>query len=301
MAVAAGGWHGTKTYERAVNKMSKKTFIKQCEPQKKEQRKRRAPAQPRCRSTHTSPTMSETGSGRRRTPGPPTLSRGPSQPEIGSAADMSDWLIHILALGPHRTQDGIEDAVRKAHEKAARPFNIGLYRAALPQIIEQIGGTSGPYRLRPHLLMLARPDWPHYSQEQSNVLRAQKSGGDGRPAVVSQSSTPSLSGAHVPLIRSLEQYEAGKRKFEEDYGRYKQLDVELASHTSSFTELEHRINRASGLKAKEEAIAALLEAYNTHRDEIEAKARECRNLHLHLKRLKTAVNAFADEYNRRGG
>jgi hypothetical protein len=220
--------------------------------------------------------------------------------KAAAAPDMSDFLIHILALGPQQTQDGLEEAVRKAHEQASRPFAVAAFRTAFPQLTESAGGASAPFRLRPHLLMLANPDWPHYSREQSSALRAIKAGADGGLGPQTNT-TPGASGStEVPRIRSLDEYKAGKRKFDEDYVRYKELDVELAEHTARFLELERRIQTASGAKAREDVEAALLQAFRTHKDSIEARAIECRTLHVQLKRLKTAVNSFAQEHNRNG-
>lgn len=209
---------------------------------------------------------------------------------------MSEFLIHILALGPQQTQDGLEEAVRKVHEQASRQFALAAFRSAFAQVAEQLGGTTAPFRLRPHLLMFASPDWPQYSREQSSALRAIKAGAEGRLGL---GPTSGASGStELPRIRSLDEYKAGKRKFEEDYVRYKELDVELADHTARFLELERRIQSASGAKAREDAEAALLHAFRAHKDTIEAKAMECRTLHVQLKRLKTAVNSFAEEHNR---
>jgi hypothetical protein len=219
-------------------------------------------------------------------------------PDRIAKADMPEFLIHILALGPQQTQDGFEEAVRKAHEQAARQFSVAAFRSAFPQVAEQPGGPSAPFCLQPHLLMLASADWAHYTQEQSSALRAIKASADGR---LDSSSTSGASGSsEIPRIRSIDEYKAGKRKFDEDYVRYKKLDVELAAHTARFLELERRIQSASGAKAKENAEAALFQAFRAHKDSIEARAMECRTLHVQLKRLKAAVNTFAEEYNRNG-
>jgi len=119
---------------------------------------------------------------------------------------MSEWLIHILALGP-QTQDTVEELVLRAHERASRAFALAAFRSALPQVAAQEANeASGPYILFPHLHILAHPEWPYFSYEQRSLLRALKAATGGQLGLASSSaSAPS---ADHPRIRSVEEYQA---------------------------------------------------------------------------------------------
>lgn len=160
----------------------------------------------------------------------------------------------------------------------------------------------------PHLCRLARSDWSHSSPEQRILLlrRIQETLDGQLGAGTSSTFADHSSLVHcrgglptLPQIRSTEEYESGKRNFQQRFMRYKVLDAELAARTAQFEELERRYRNAAEPAARKAAEDALTEAFFAHKSELETKSKEHRELHIELQWLKAAIGDFAEDVNRR--
>jgi len=213
--------------------------------------------------------------------------------------------LHVLALGPlslNSLEQQLQQAKQQQHVSHLAEARL------LPKVLAQIADQrqdSQRHHLHTHHLSEANPSWKGYTAEQKSTLRALLSRHGIEPATGKSDSRGSAQGgrgdgealaAGEIVIRHEAAYREQKKAFDRKYREYKQLDSELSSMTDTFEALEDRYSGAP-TDQQNRAAMELIATYDEKRQELEAKTRTYRLLHLELQSIKAAVKKFVDQRN----
>ena len=237
---------------------------------------------------------------------------------MGEAArNLRQWILHTLALGPLSLQTirgAASAAVSKKKLKA--PTDPASVRRALDELADSVG--DGRYALKAGLLHEAKRAWPHYTAAQRATLaltkrsagieeeegdddeaEAAESGG-GEAAAAEEKADEGEEGSDEAAVRisSVEQCQKWKKRFRAGYKRYVSLDAQLATNTKEFDALSSEFSAViaaepDGEEAREFADR-IASRWARVQPDVYRKLQEYRSLHVELRAIKQAVNAFVE-------